>query len=245
MKAPIYEPSGKAREYADLAVNLYTGCTNGCDYCYAPAVLRTTREKFAVEAYPRQGVVEAMEKQLAKGGFEGRTIHMCFTCDPYPSYMHTMTTREAIEAVHAAGAHVQILTKNGSLAERDFDILGSGDMFGVTYTGAPKEREPHSDDGERRLESLKEAKRRGIGTWVSCEPVIDTRAVHKLIIEAGYIDLFKIGKLNHQKSDLDPLDWGYFGIMCEELCINHGRGYVIKETLREDMRRWEEWVATT
>ena len=26
----IYEPKGKAKEYADLAINLYKGCTHGC-----------------------------------------------------------------------------------------------------------------------------------------------------------------------------------------------------------------------
>ena len=33
----IYEPSGRAREYAPLALNLYNGCPHGCTYCYAPA----------------------------------------------------------------------------------------------------------------------------------------------------------------------------------------------------------------
>ena len=28
----IYEPRGKAREYSELAVNLYTGCSHGCRY---------------------------------------------------------------------------------------------------------------------------------------------------------------------------------------------------------------------
>ena len=32
----IYEPKGAAREYAELACNLYTGCNHGCLYCYAP-----------------------------------------------------------------------------------------------------------------------------------------------------------------------------------------------------------------
>lgn len=241
----IYEPRGKAREYADLALNLYTGCTNGCAYCYAPAVLRKSREAFMVEAFPRDGIIEATRRQLAKGGFEGRTIHLCFTCDPYPSNMHTMTTREAIEVIHEAGAFVQLLTKNGSLAERDFDLLGEGDMFGISYTGAPKELEPYSDDGARRLESLKLAKRKGIGTWASCEPVLDMRAVHELIIVGGYIDRIKVGKPSRWRDDIGSLDWGRFGAICEELAENYGRNVTLKETLRLDVEEWEEWVATT
>lgn len=30
----IYNPSGKAGEYSRWACNFYTGCSNGCDYCY-------------------------------------------------------------------------------------------------------------------------------------------------------------------------------------------------------------------
>src|SRR3972149_6634508 len=42
----IYEPTGKAREYAELAVNLYSGCGHSCGYCYAPACLKKTRADF-------------------------------------------------------------------------------------------------------------------------------------------------------------------------------------------------------
>ena len=30
----IYEPKGAAREYAELALNPYRGCTHRCIYCY-------------------------------------------------------------------------------------------------------------------------------------------------------------------------------------------------------------------
>lgn len=35
MRDPIYEPRGAAREYAELALNVYEGCTHQCAYCYA------------------------------------------------------------------------------------------------------------------------------------------------------------------------------------------------------------------
>ena len=36
----IYEPKGRAREYAALAANLYNTCSHGCRYCYAPAAMK-------------------------------------------------------------------------------------------------------------------------------------------------------------------------------------------------------------
>lgn len=43
---PIYEPTGKAKEYGDYAINIYTGCPHRCYYCFAPNVLHREREKF-------------------------------------------------------------------------------------------------------------------------------------------------------------------------------------------------------
>lgn len=233
---PIYEPKGKAREYADLAINIFTGCPNGCEYCFAPAVLRKTPEQFS-QGVIRHGILEATVRQLEGGGFEGRTIHLCFTCDPYPSGMPTMVTREVIEAIHEAGAFVQILTKNPVSAMRDFDLLGERDMFGVTYTGAPLEAEPNSDSASTRLEVLRVAHENGFGTWVSCEPVYDPEAIFRLIEEGDYIDVLKIGKLNHRKS---AIDWAAFGREAERLCLAHGREYVIKDSLREEMEKADE-----
>jgi DNA repair photolyase len=30
----IYQPAGKAAEYAEYACNFYVGCSNQCTYCY-------------------------------------------------------------------------------------------------------------------------------------------------------------------------------------------------------------------
>lgn len=62
----IYEPRGKAREYAALALNLYRGCAHNCAYCYAPSATYATREAFA-QAQPRPGIIPALQKQLASG----------------------------------------------------------------------------------------------------------------------------------------------------------------------------------
>ncbi len=230
---PIYRPKGKAAEYASWALNIYTGCTHGCEDCYAPSVLRKSKDDFA-DVTVRKGVELAVMRQLEREDFAGETIHLCFTCDPYPTGIDTTPTREIIHMIHDAGAHVQILTKNPLGAELDFDLLGPEDMFGVTITGAPIEIEPNTGSAFHRVEILQRAKKRGIGTWVSCEPVYDVRTIYSLIRRGDFIDRFMIGKLNYHHSDID---WAVFGSYVEQLCKLYQREYVIKDSLRADMER--------
>lgn len=234
MKDPIYEPRGEARDYADLALNIYTGCTHRCSYCYAPGILRMRREAFSQHVAPREGIVDAVRRQLSHGGFEGRTVHLCFTCDPYPNGVNVEPTREIIKAIHQAGAFVQILTKNGTAASSDFDLLDEFDSFGVTYTGADPGDEPGCDPADMRLRALRWAHDLGIRTWVSCEPVMDAHAIYRLICEADYVDMFRIGKLNHMASDID---WAAFGRNVELVCQHMGRAYELKGSLRREMGR--------
>jgi len=230
---PIYEPKGRAKEYGDLAINIYTGCNHGCTYCYAPLVLKKSREEFHANVAPRKGIVEVVKKQLEKEQITGKLIHLCFTCDPYPAGIDTTPTREVIKAIKAAGNNVQILTKGGKRAERDFDLLDGGDWFGVTVTGKTgHENEPNAAPFDERLETLEIAKNHGINTWVSCEPVYVAGQIYLVICGNRRIDLFKIGKLNYAKSDID---WGEFGRECERLCIEYRRNYYIKEDLRKEM----------
>ena len=82
---PIYEPKGKAKEYGDYAINIYTGCPHRCYYCFAPNVLHTQKEKFHTCVEPRKNIVEEVRKQIERENITGKLIHLCFTCDPYPT----------------------------------------------------------------------------------------------------------------------------------------------------------------
>jgi DNA repair photolyase len=235
MKPPIYEPAGKAKEYGDFAINIYTGCTHGCFYCFAPNVLHKTREAFSANVEPRKGIVDEVKKQLLTGGIKDKLIHLCFTCDPYPVGIDTTATREIIRAIKESGNHVQILTKGDG--SRDFDLLDKDDWYGVTYTGGKFENEPSALPQIMRIGMLSMAHDEGISTWISCEPVLNARNVLRLIESASaYIahSKIKIGKLNYHPSDIN---WGEFGRECERLCKQHGRNYYIKESLRHEMEK--------
>lgn len=234
MYKPIYEPRGRAREYGQLALNIYTGCNHGCIYCYAPKVLRKSSEQFR-EVQPRQGIVEAVKRQLKREAITGKTIHLCFTCDPYPARIDTTPTRAIIEAIKNSGNHVQILTKGGYRAERDFDLLDCDDWFGVTIAGSieqTRENEPNAAGFTERLITLNRAHKLAIRTWVSFEPVFDPETVYGAIKSAKFIDLYKIGKLNYAPS---PIDWAAFGTECERLCKYYCKDYYIKADLRAIM----------
>lgn len=238
---PIYVPKGKAKEYGDYAINIYTGCPHECYYCFAPNVLHKVKDDFHKFIEPRKNIVEEVRKQIEREGITGKLIHLCFTCDPYPKGYDSTPTREIIKILKDSGNNVQILTKNGKDAMRDFDLLDSGDWFGITYAGygdeefeMSPESEPNASTPHERLIALDIAHKQGIKTWVSAEPVLNGTDVLSLMQwEGGYIDLWKVGKLNYHPSDID---WGEFGRKAENILRKRRKKYYIKESLRAEMK---------
>lgn len=222
---PIYEPKGKAKEYGDYALNIYTGCPHRCFYCFAPNVLHKERETFHNNVEPRKNIVEETRKQIERENIKGKLIHLCFTCDPYPKGYDTSATRDIIKVLKDSGNNVQILTKGDG--SRDFDLLDENDWYGITLDGT-KCKSPKKE----RLNSLSEAHSRGIKTWVSFEPVTDEMEFYADFIFVQYVDKVKIGKLNYYKSNID---WKAFGKKAESLCKMSGIDYYIKDSLRAEM----------
>lgn len=225
---PIYTPKGAAKEYGELALNIYTGCPHRCYYCFAPSILRRDREQFHSCVEPRKGIVEETAKQLNREGIVGQTIHLCFTCDPYPTGYDTTPTREIIKLLKGTGNHVQILTKGDG--SRDFDLLDDGDWYGITLDGLSND-----DLFRARVNSLAEAHHKGIRTWVSFEPVTNERKFFtELHLISQIADRVKIGKLNYHPSSID---WADFGRRAETLCQKMGLNYYIKDSLRAEMEK--------
>ncbi len=232
----IYTPKGRALEYAPLALNIYSGCSHGCTYCY----MRPMHERFHgagsfnTPVY-REGLTVALHEALDTGKYAGKTVHLCFSCDPYPAGIDTTPTRDVIQLLKQVGCHVQILTKGGTRAQRDFDLLDDQDWFGVTVAGTEaqqRELEPGAADINDRLMALVDASAMGIKTWVSFEPVYSEKVVFDWLKTAHWVDQFRIGKLNHYSSGIN---WGVFGRECERLAALYGRNIKIKDDLRKEM----------
>lgn len=201
----IYEPKGAAREYSPLALNLYQGCSHGCTYCYAPSVLRKTKEQFQKDAIPRKNILDELRKDLMRWDpHDERNILLCFTSDPYqPIEEQEQLTRQALQFMSGKVKNVSVLTKAGKLPPRDYDLLKkNGWSYGATIVLTDDSRraalEPWAAPIAERLETLKLAKTKGIKTWMSIEPVVDFNAAIELLELSKHVaDEVRIGRLNH------------------------------------------------
>jgi DNA repair photolyase len=237
----IYESRGKAREYCELAANLYRGCSHGCTYCYAPATIRVSRDNFC-KPRVRDGVLIKFERDagiLEQAG-EKRTILLSFTTDPYqPIDVREHLTREAIKILHNHNLKVSILTKGGKRSERDFDLLAKhpelseyGATLVFTDVNYQKEIEKGAASTEERIAFLKRAHDIGIFTFVSLEPVwIPEQSLELIDLTHKFVDFYKIGKLNYDPQQ-KKVDWSKFKKELIEKLDGYGKKYYIKKSLQ-------------
>ena len=239
----IYEPAGRAREYAPLALNVYRGCGHHCSYCYAPNALKMTASEFNNPA-PRKDLIANLDKELKCSGglFEAvkPPVLLCLSCDPYqPINDEFGLARQVIIRLHDAGYPVHILTKGGTRAVADFDLLtDKRDAFATTLTfidpGLSKECEPGAALPDNRIEAIRQAHALGIFTWVSLEPVINRDETMRVINTTHeFVDHYKIGKLNHRAS---AIDWHSFGHEVESIMKTLGKSYYLKDDLKAEMK---------
>ena len=237
----IYEPKGKAGEYAPWAVNLYTGCGHGCTYCYSPPILRMSMEEFTQNPKPKKDILQKLSKDAAAMAGKIDQVLLSFTSDPYqPIEKDLKITRQAIEILKSNGITINILTKGGELSTRDFDLLDPSDQYGVTLTLAHKpdslEWEPGAAIPEERIAALIKAKEKGIKTWVSLEPVLHPPTALYFIQElADYVDIWKVGKLNYHPLEKE-INWRDFATNARDALESVNAEYILKKDLKAYLR---------
>lgn len=215
----LYNPEGKAEEYSRWATNFYTGCKHNCDYCYlkrgslahtwdtTPHLKKCFKdEKDAYESFKKELLANRLRVR-AEGG-----VFFSFSTDP--CLMETfMLTRRAALLCFDCCVPVTILTKStqfltGNCGSRyEDELFGEDDgrdiydpmvnkslmAIGFTLTGHD-EMEPGASPNESRIGAMAYLKGKGIHTFASIEPVIDTKASLEVIRKAApFCDLFKIG----------------------------------------------------
>ncbi len=222
----IYEPRGKAREYAPLACNIATGCSHACRYCYCPSITRTTVDQWAKAPTVRKDIVKQFAKEADKMAGNPTEILFCFMCDPYQSDETAHVMGQIYKLAEFHDLNLSVLTKAGCRAKQHFVFfLRNRWKFGSTVSFLSEqlreEWEPGAPSIQSRIQAVEEAHATGITTWVSIEPVVDAEEAMKVMGRLkGHVDLWKVGKLNHHTDVERRIDWKRFLAKSREILLN-------------------------
>ena len=222
-------------DFKRMPCNLDTvGCNHGCLYCYAPSTIKRKKERYC-EIEPTNNTIENI-KNSAKN-YRDQDVLLCFFTDTYNSLdMEMQLTRQAITILRDNGVIPVILTKAGMKSTRDFDLLDSNSKYGATLTFIKPEDslrwEPFAALPEERFQALKEAKSKGIKTWVSLEPVIDPEQSIECIHKTHeFVDHYKVGKWNYDKR-ASEINWKKFLNDAVSVLKHYKKDFYIKTDLR-------------
>ncbi len=235
----IYRRQGKP-EYAKLGLNIYTGCSHGCKYCYNEWRFRGSWIQ------PRKAAsLNNIQKDLTELDCAGEKnpVLLSLVGDPYDmARSDSGYMRSVLKLFRLYDHPFIILTKGGMLAAKGFDLYGPNDSFGVTLTfdndEDSKQWEPGAALPADRIAALEEAHNRGIHTWVSFEPVIyPAQTINLIELTHEFVDLFWVGKLNHNTALEKTVEWPKFRYDIEEVLQKYGKqpgtGYRFKRKLIE------------
>ena len=169
----------------DRSINPYRGCEHGCVYCFA----RPTHAymglspglDFESKLFAKPDAARLLERELAKEGYQPRTIAIGTNTDPYqPIEKQYRIMREILEVLEAHGHPVGIVTKS-ALVVRDIDILSRMAERGLAKVALSvttldrhlaRNMEPRAATPTKRLEAIRQLTEAGIPTSVMVAPII-------------------------------------------------------------------------
>ncbi|WP_299936777.1 PA0069 family radical SAM protein [uncultured Nitratireductor sp.] len=169
----------------DRSINPYRGCEHGCVYCFA----RPTHAymglsaglDFEAKLFAKPDAARLLEREIAKPGYEPRTIAIGTNTDPYqPIEKKYRIMREILEVLEAHKHPVGIVTKS-ALVMRDMDILSRMAEQGLAKVALSvttldrklaRTMEPRAATPSRRLETVRALTEAGIPASVMMGPVI-------------------------------------------------------------------------
>jgi len=230
---------------SNLVLNLYSGCSHNCWYCYNK---RLDRYQGPYDKPAKGATLQNIERDLMELSDAGdkRPVLMSLVGDPYDigrkddespkglmryfseeerkgiSCTNDSYTRKVLKIFRAYDHPFAILTKGGTKAIKDFDLYGPNDQFGVSLTfdndNDSRQNEPGAALPTDRIKALRIAHDRGVHTWVSLEPVLDpSQTLHLIEISNEFVNEFWVGKLNHSTKGEAKIGWPKFRSDAEAL----------------------------
>jgi DNA repair photolyase len=214
----LYNPSGKAGEYSQWAVNFYNGCSGRCTYCYmnkgvlsalhsdTPIIKKSLGNEYqAFEIFCKE--LEKNKSELQKHG-----LFFNFNSDPFLPDTWELNVR-AIQKCIENDIPVKTLTKQVlrfnevHLLPITPDRIKKNWAIGFTLTGRD-DLEPGCATNIDRIKEMIYLHDLGFITWASIEPVIDICKSFDMVLgTTGFCDHYKIGLESGKKFDKDDVKY--------------------------------------
>ena len=182
---------------ADVYINLYLGCNIGCPFC-----------KF------NQNVKDAVPMRLQLDKYHNQTVLFSYSVDPYPIHYQKKLVPYVLKVLHQQNCKIVFLTRQALPLYQDLKYFNCDDYIGISIS-ENNSFNSHLDD-IKKVFSV--AKKLGIHTWISLEPVESFLFVKDIIDYFDeLVDFIRIGKNDHYhnqnwlelKEKIDALNLDY------------------------------------
>lgn len=175
----LTEAKGFMSDY-DYTLNPYTGCTFGCNYCYAAFFSRSTEEKdnwghwLKVKENALQLLIKLRKKPLLD-----KTIYLSSVTDPYqPIEKNLELTRSLLKELLKYHKPRLVVQTRSPLVTRDIDLLKQFKTIQVNMTVTTdsetvrKAFEPFCPSNKLRVKAIHEVNNAGIQTCITMTPLL-------------------------------------------------------------------------
>jgi len=164
----------------DYTLNPYSGCSFGCNYCYAAFFSRSTEDKnnwgnwLRVKENALHLLINCRKKPLIN-----KTIYLSSVTDPYqPIEKQLELTRSLLKELLKYHKPRLVVQTRSPLVTRDIDILQQFEVVQVNMTittdseDVRKAFEPFCPSNNLRLKGIKEVTDAGIQTCITMTPLL-------------------------------------------------------------------------
>lgn len=164
----------------DYTLNPYTGCTFGCNYCYAAFFSRSEEEKqnWGFWLKVKENALQLLFKQRKKPLWN-KTLYLSSVTDPYqPIEKELEITRDILkELINYHKVRLVVQTRS-PLVTRDIDLFKQFEVVQINMTVTTdsehvrKVFEPICPSNKVRLQAIKEVNDAGVNTCITMTPLL-------------------------------------------------------------------------
>jgi len=167
------------------SLNVYTGCSHACAYCYITSYIKS-----GFKVRMKRALLPRLRRELEGKQWKSKLIVLSASSDPYQKIDEKLKlTRKCIQLLKEFDWRILIVTKS-HLVTRDIDLLKGISVVSITITTLDEKLssllEPNAPSPKKRIAAIKKVKESNVPVCVRIDPIIpfindDFSKIEKLI----------------------------------------------------------------